>query len=140
MQQGTKRTSEVYCRTLKKLRKVIQNKRHGMLTSGVVLLHGNALSHTAACTRELLEHFSWELSDHPPYSSDLAPSHYHLLTYLKKWLGSQRFSNNEKLMEGVKAWLSSQAEDFFDTGIQKLIFRYDKCLIFSGNYVRKKFK
>jgi histone-lysine N-methyltransferase SETMAR len=61
------------------------------------------------------------LYDHPPYSPDLAPNDYYLFTYLKNWLGSQRFNNNEELMEGVKTWLSSQAADFFDTGIQKLI-------------------
>jgi hypothetical protein len=54
-----------------------------MLTSGVVLLHNNALSHSAARTRALLEHFNWELFDHPPYNTDLAPSDYHLFTYLK---------------------------------------------------------
>jgi hypothetical protein len=32
------------------------------------------------------------------------------------------------LMEGVKTWLSSMAADLFDTGIQKLIPWYDKCL------------
>jgi transposase len=69
-----------------------------MLTSGVVILHDNVHPHTAARTRALLEHFNWELFDHPPYSPDLAPSDYHLFTrtYLKNWLGSQRFSNNEE--------------------------------------------
>jgi hypothetical protein len=50
----------------KKLLSSIQNKRHGMLTFGKVLLHDNACLHAAACTRALLEHFSWELFDHPP--------------------------------------------------------------------------
>jgi histone-lysine N-methyltransferase SETMAR len=68
-----------------------------------------------------LEHFNWVLFDHPPYSPDIAPSDYYLFTYLKNWLGSQRFNNNEELAEGVKTWLSSQAAGFFDTGIQKLI-------------------
>jgi hypothetical protein len=85
------------------------------------------MTSTVARTRALLEHFNWELFDHPPYSPDLAPSDYHLFTYLNNWLGSQRFNNTEELMEGVKTWLSSQAADFFDTGIQKLIPRY-KCL------------
>jgi hypothetical protein len=40
-------------------------------------------------------------------------------------------------MEDVKTWLSSQAADFFDTGIQKLIPRYDKCLNSGGDYVEK---
>jgi hypothetical protein len=52
-------------------------------------------------------------------------------------LGSQHFSNNEELMEGVKKWLSSQVADFFGIGIQKLIPRYDICLNSSGDYVEK---
>jgi hypothetical protein len=68
-----------------------------------------------------LEHFNWELFDHLPYSPDLTPGDYQLFTYMKNWLGSQHFNNNEELMEGVKTWLSSQVADFFDRGIQKLI-------------------
>jgi transposase len=85
-----------------------------MLISGVVF-HDNACLHTAARTQALLEHFNRELFDYPPYSPDLAPSGCHLFTCLKNWLGSQCFSNNQELMEGVRTWLSSQAADFFDT-------------------------
>jgi hypothetical protein len=99
-----------------------------------VLLRDNTLPHTAARTRARLENFSWELFDHPPCSPDLTPSGYRLFTYLKNWLTSQRFSNNEEFMEGVKTWLSSQATEFFDTGIQKLIPRY-KCSTYGGDYV-----
>jgi hypothetical protein len=76
------------------------------------------------------------LSEHPPYSSDLAPGEYDLFIYLKNWFGSQRFSNNEELMEGVKMWLSSQAAYFFDKGMHRLIPQY-KCLSSSGDYVEK---
>jgi hypothetical protein len=107
-----------------------------MLASSVVLLHDNAHPHTAACTRALPQHFKGELFDHTPYSPDIAPSDYHLFTYLKNWLQSRRFNNNEKLMEGVETWLSSQVADFFDTGIQKLIPWY-KCLSSGGDYVEK---
>jgi hypothetical protein len=117
VQQGTAITSEAYCRTLIKLRRAIQNERRGMLTYGVVLLHGNARPNTAARTRALLDHFNFELFDHCFYSPDIAPSDCHL----KNWLGSQRFNSNEEFMEGVKTWLSSQAADFFDTGIHHLI-------------------
>jgi histone-lysine N-methyltransferase SETMAR len=140
MQQGTTIMSEVYCKTVKScVGLAIQNKRHGVLTPSVVLLHDNTSPHTstAACTPALLEHFNWELFDHPPYSPDLAPSDYHLFTYLKNRLGPQRLNNNEELMEGVKTWLSSHAADFFETGIQKIIPRYDKCFNSGGDYVGK---
>jgi transposase len=103
-----------------------------MLISGVVLLQDNARPHTAARTRALLEHFNWELFDHPPYSPDLAPSYYHLFPYLKNRLRSQRFSNHE-LMKGIKMWLSSQA-------YKNLFHDYDMCLNSGGDYVEKQLK
>jgi hypothetical protein len=53
MVPGTTITSEVYCDMLYKLRRLIQNKRRGMLTKGVVLLHDNARPHTTARTTAL---------------------------------------------------------------------------------------
>jgi hypothetical protein len=51
MQQGTTIASEVYCELLKNcIGCAIHNKRHGMLTYSVVLLHENARLHTAAHT------------------------------------------------------------------------------------------
>jgi histone-lysine N-methyltransferase SETMAR len=117
MQQKTAILSEVCYETLKKLRMAFQNKRRGMLTYGVVLLHDSSRPHTAARTRALLEHFNWELFDHPHYSPHLAPSDYHLFTYAKNCMRTQLINSVEELMEGVKTWLSSHASDFFDTGI-----------------------
>jgi ABC-type molybdate transport system ATPase subunit len=51
-----------------------------------VHLHENEHQHTTALSRALLEHFNWELFDHPSYSLDLAPNDYELFTYLKNWL------------------------------------------------------
>jgi hypothetical protein len=85
----------------------------------------------------LLKHFDWELFDHPPYNPDPTQRDFHLFIFLKNWLKSQRFSSNEELMEVVNTCLSSQATDFFDTGIQKLIPRYDKCLNSGGDYAEK---
>jgi hypothetical protein len=110
-----------------------------MLTFGAVLVHVNVRPHTSTAThtQALLEHFNWELSDHPTYSPDLASRDYHLFTYLRNWLRSHHFNNNEELMECVKTWLGSRAADFFDTRIQKLIPRYDKSLNFVGDYAKK---
>jgi NADH pyrophosphatase NudC (nudix superfamily) len=51
MQQGTAITSEVHFETLEKLHRTIQNKRQGMLTTGVVLLDINVYLHTVAHTQ-----------------------------------------------------------------------------------------
>jgi hypothetical protein len=80
MQQGTTITSEVYCDTKKNPPcMATQNKRRGILTSGVEF-HDNARPHTTACTWALLEHFNWELPDQSR-SEQLPPKH-----YLKNWL------------------------------------------------------
>jgi hypothetical protein len=53
MQQVATITSEIYCESLKKLCRAIQNKRRGMLTSAVVLLHDCASAyscfHSSVC-------------------------------------------------------------------------------------------
>jgi hypothetical protein len=73
-----------------------------MLTYGVVLLHDNVHLYSAARIRALLEHFNWKSFDQPCYSPVLTSSDYHLFICLRNWFGSQRFNNNEELMEDVK--------------------------------------
>ncbi|GFU20501.1 histone-lysine N-methyltransferase SETMAR [Trichonephila clavipes] len=60
MQQGTTINAAAYCATLTKLRRAIQNKRRGLLTSGVLLLHDNASPHSAINTQNLIRSFGWE--------------------------------------------------------------------------------
>jgi histone-lysine N-methyltransferase SETMAR len=74
MATGTTITSEVYSEMLNKLRRLIQNKRHGMLTKDIVLLSDNVQPQTTTCTNALIKLFSWEIFDHPPYSPNLVPS------------------------------------------------------------------
>ena len=126
-----------YCETLKKLRRAIQNKRRGKLSSKVLFFHDNARPHTASRTWELLDHFGWEVFDHPLYSPDLAPSDYHLFSNMKTWLAAQRFDDGVELQAGVNDWLKSQAAKFYDDGINKLVHRYDKCLNLNGDNVEK---
>ncbi|KAJ4445791.1 hypothetical protein ANN_12476 [Periplaneta americana] len=139
MPKGTTINANRYCKTLRKLRRPIQKKRRGMLSRGVVLLHDNAHPHTAASTRELLDQFGWEIFDHPPYSPDLAPSDFHLFTKLKDFLGGTRFGSDEELKKTVNTWLNELAAEEYNTGILKLVNRYDKCLnLYSSNLTFRK--
>jgi len=136
LERGSTINSERYCETLKKLRRAIQNKRQGKLSSKV-FFHDNARLHTANRTREPLDHFGWEVFDHPLYSPYLAPSDYHLFPNMKTWLATQRFDDDAELQAGVNEWLKSRAAKFYDDGINKLVHRYDKCLNLNGDYVEK---
>jgi len=114
MAPGATITSELYCETLNKLRKLIKKKTAPDATKGVVLLHDNARPHTVARTNALIKLFNWEIFDHHPYSPDLAPSDYHFFTKIKVWLATQRFHTNEELMHGVNIWPHNLATPFFD--------------------------
>jgi histone-lysine N-methyltransferase SETMAR len=118
--------AHVYCGTIIKLRRVIQNKRRGVLSSGVLFLHDNARPHTAARTRQLLEQLQWEFFEHPSYSHNLAPSDFHLFLHLKRFLAAERFSSNDDVKTAVQHWVKTVGADFFDEGIKKLVPGYDK--------------
>ena len=57
--------SPAKCGVLAVINSFIQNKRRGMLSSGIVLLHDSVRPHTAAATKRLLKRFRWEVFDHP---------------------------------------------------------------------------
>ncbi|KAJ4439139.1 hypothetical protein ANN_15096 [Periplaneta americana] len=129
--------AERYCNILTSLKRAIQNKRRDMLNPGVIFLHDNTRPHTACRTATKLQEFNWKVLDHPPCSPDFAPSDYHLFMHMKTWLGSKRLDDDEELKTSVVGWLQSQAAEFYDCGISKLVKRYDKCLNVTGNYVEK---
>jgi hypothetical protein len=63
MQQGTIIMPEVYCKTLKK--KCAEQKAWN---ADIRCRAPPCDAHTAAHTQTLLEHFKWELFEHPVYS------------------------------------------------------------------------
>lgn len=67
----------VCCDISRRVRRATQNKRRGLLSSGIVLIgHDNAHLQNAEVTQNF--QFNWEVFDHPPYSTDLAPNVFHL--------------------------------------------------------------
>ena len=113
-QLGTTINAAAYCATLTKLRRSIHNKRLGLMTAGVLLLHDNARPHPAIRTQNLIRFFGWEQIDHPPYSPDLGSSGFHLFRYLNEFPGAKRFATIDERKEAVQDKLSSQAADVYD--------------------------
>jgi histone-lysine N-methyltransferase SETMAR len=82
------------------------------------------------------EKFKWDMLDHPPYSPGLAPSDFHLFLHLKKHFAGKKFDDDDVQAE-VMTWFKGQAADFYDSGIQKLVPRLNKCLDNVGDYIEK---
>jgi len=58
-------------------------KLRGKFTKLVFFLNDNAPAHRALATQKKLAYLGFHCLDHPPYSPDLAPSHYHLFPGVK---------------------------------------------------------
>jgi histone-lysine N-methyltransferase SETMAR len=75
----------------------------------------------------LLETFKWDVLDHPPYSPDIAPSDFHLFFHLNKHLAGKKFDDDYEVQVEAMTWFKGQAADFYNSGIQKLFTRINKC-------------
>jgi len=49
----------------------------------------------------------------------------------------KKFDDDDEVQEEVMTWFKGQAADFYDSGIQKLFPRLNKCLDNAGDYVEK---
>lgn len=123
-----------YCQTLTQLRRAIKNKRPGLLTAGVIVLHDNARPHVANQVQDLFQRFKWEMLRHPPYSPDLSPCDFHIFGPLKKALKGQRFQSDAEVQDAVRDWFDSQPSKFYMDGICKLVTQWDKCLNAHGDF------
>jgi histone-lysine N-methyltransferase SETMAR len=83
---------------------------------------------------KVLAYLGFQYLDHPPYSSDLAPSDYHLFPGLKKQSKGRHFSSNTEVIAAAETWLEGQPSDFF-CGLQNLRQRAKNCLELSGECV-----
>jgi hypothetical protein len=59
---------------------------------------------------------------------ELAPSNFHLFLHLKKHLAWKEFDDDNEVQEEVMTRFKGQVADFYDSGIQKLVPRLNKCL------------
>ena len=62
---------------------------------------------------------------------------FHFFLHLKKHLAGKNFDDDDEVQEQVMTWFKVQAADFYDSGIQKLVPRLNKCLDNAGDYVEK---
>ena len=49
----------------------------------------------------------------------------------------KKFDDDDEVQKEVMTWFRGRAADFYDSGIQKLVPRLNKCLDNAGDYVEK---
>ena len=105
--------------------------RSGKVARGVLFLHDNASAHRALATQKNLAYLGFQCLDHPPYSTDLAPSDYHLFAGLKKTTESWPFFVRRGChccRGDLVGWTAFWIFFFFLSGLQRLGQRAKKCI------------
>jgi histone-lysine N-methyltransferase SETMAR len=71
----------------------------------------------------------WTVLPHtPPYSSDLAPSDFHLFGLMKDELRGQHFPDNDAVIAAVRKWVASASANIYEGSMQALVHRWRKCI------------
>lgn len=129
--------SEVYCATLRKLKKRFQRVRRHKNANELLILHDNARPHTSLRTREELTKLQWTVLPQPPYSPDLAPSDFHLFGPMKDALRGKHYGDDGDVIDAARRWLRHRPVEWYHAGIQALPLRWRKAVALNGDYVEK---
>jgi histone-lysine N-methyltransferase SETMAR len=126
-------TGRSYADQLQRLANQIEIKRprHGK----IYFQHDNARPHTAKVVEKKLETLGWEKVTHPPYSTDLAPSDYHLFRSLQHDLKKQQFNNEDALKTYLHRFFDSKTKEFYSRGIRDLPRRWREVVKSNGEYI-----
>ncbi|KFD49257.1 hypothetical protein M513_09809 [Trichuris suis] len=134
MEDGATITGKYYATMQLQLREEIKEKRRGMLSRKVLLLHDNAPAHRAKVELAAIQQCGLGQIDHPHYSPELAPSDYFLFGKLKQHLRGTAFSDDNEPKSAVQDYLYSRDKNFFFNGLMNLKSQCEKCIEVEGQY------
>ena len=133
--KGMTVTASYYISVLHRLKDAVEKKRPELASSGWLLHHDNASSHTAGIVGTHLKINGINLLSHPPYSPDMAPCDFWLFFRTKKPMKGKRFSNLDEIKENTAAALNSiPTEEFSNCILVKWEKRWKRCVHSSGEY------
>jgi hypothetical protein len=58
-----------------------------------------------------------------------------LVSSVKKCLAREQFDDDDEVQEEAMKWFKGQAADFYESGIQKLVPKFNKCLDNAGDCI-----
>jgi histone-lysine N-methyltransferase SETMAR len=86
-------------------------------------------------TKGAIQELDREIFPHPPYSSDLAPSDYHLFRSLSNNLLGVSSNNDAELQNWLDVFFTSKPVDVLKRGIENLPERWEAVVNNGGEYI-----
>ena len=121
---------------LKKLKTYFQKRRPATGFKHVRLLNDNAPAHTSAIVTAFLKKEKVTVLPHPPYSPDLAPSDFFLLSKLKAFLAGRKYQSQQALGSAIHQYmyLITVPKSAYREAFKKWIHRLKLCISSHGEY------
>ncbi|KAK6756246.1 hypothetical protein RB195_014569 [Necator americanus] len=98
--------------------------------------HDNTQSHIGKMTEAEVKKFFWTILPHQPYSPDLAPSDYHLFSYLQRHVDGQDFQTCDDIKKALEQFFKELSPTFWSKGIYDLSKRWQKTIDANGAYFK----
>ena len=86
-------------------------------------------------TRQKLLQPGWEVLIHPPHSSDIAPSDFHLFRSLQNSPNRKTFNSLEDCKRHQEQFFAQKDKKFWEDGIMKLPEKWQKVVEKKGEYI-----
>jgi len=124
-----------YVEVLKRLWENVRRKRLDQWWNNTWLLHHDkAPAHAAFLTRLFSTDNHMIVVPHPPYSSDLAPSHFFLFPKLKMKLKGRRFRTLEEIQAESQAVLNKLRQNDFQECFKTWQRHWHRCQASEGEF------
>jgi len=101
-------------------------KEPGLQKKKIIFHQDNAPANKSVLVMGKLRDLQYELLEHLPFSSDLAPSDFCLFPKLKLFLAGQRFSSNQEAIATVEGYFADLTKNHHKDGIMALEHRWNK--------------
>ena len=98
---------------IERLRSVIVEKGRGKISQGVLLLLGNAPIDKCNIVQAAIRQVGFIELNHLVYTLGIAPTNYHPLSNLNKFLRGKNFSSDDEAVTTVDDYLTDLNSEFF---------------------------
>ena len=127
--------SNKYCSQLDQLKVALDEKHPELVNRKCIIFHQDkARPHVSLMTRQKLLQLGWEVLIHLPYSSDIAPSDFHLFRSLQNSLNGKNFNSLEDCKRHPEQFFAQKDKKFCEDGIMKLPGKWQKVVEQNGEY------